>query len=433
MAKVFQIPKRRREPGTGKIVPVMDAETGKPVMKPHWHARIEDWQGKRRNVKLSKSKAEAQRQADILEARQLEIKAGLRPIPTAEKKAAKRPFTDVIEEYLQWGSMQGGLRGGPWSDSHAKDRRSILTWWGKEEHWKVLSDLDGTLPDVEKSLRTLAVTGRNHPNKKNKAGSESRPLAGKTLHEYANALKAFCNWCVERKYLTANPVAGLGGFDKAPQTIRRALTSHELMALLNAAPPYLRLLLETALCTGLRRGELRALTIAHLNPEHMMLRIDRKTDKGRKLRQQRLPKRLCEPLLQFAQSGEPQYLYEKHYRRSGGIGCELAIPDNPLLFVPTHAARTLKRIAKRAGIPEVTIDGKLDFHGLRTSYINMLIESGADAKTVQELSRHDTASMTFDVYARAKQDKMAEAAEAVGDMIPGVRDHTTPTQGNGTA
>lgn len=61
----------------------------------------------------------------------------------------------------------------------------------------------------------------------------------------------------------------------------------------------------------------------------------------------------------------------------------------------------------------------MDFHRLRTAYINMLFAVGADAKTVQELGRHANASVTFNNYGRANAGRMARAAEAVGDLALG--------------
>jgi site-specific recombinase XerD len=63
-----------------------------------------------------------------------------------------------------------------------------------------------------------------------------------------------------------------------------------------------------------------------------------------------------------------------------------------------------------------TFKGKIDFHALRVAYINMLITSGADFKTVLELSRHTAAYMTA-LYARTEDDRIDKAVESVGERI----------------
>ncbi len=59
----------------------------------------------------------------------------------------------------------------------------------------------------------------------------------------------------------------------------------------------------------------------------------------------------------------------------------------------------------------------MDFHACRTTYINLLVDTGADVKTVQALARHSDPRLTMNVYARAKKSKLAHAVDAVGKMI----------------
>ena len=89
---------------------------------------------------------------------------------------------------------------------------------------------------VEAALRELQAGGR----------------AGKTVSNYAEALAAFCDWCVERGYFVSDPLKNLRGFDTTPQTQRRAITADEVRRLLAVCPTYRRLLWETALLSGLR-------------------------------------------------------------------------------------------------------------------------------------------------------------------------------------
>jgi len=92
-------------------------------------------------------------------------------------------------------------------------------------------------------------------------------------------------------------------------------------------------------------------------------------------------------------------------------------PKDPLLYVPSHAARDLDKDLKRAGIPKTTREGKIDFHACRVAYITHLIETGADVKTVQTLARHSDPRITLAVYAKARPERLADAAEAVGKAV----------------
>jgi site-specific recombinase XerC len=94
-------------------------------------------------------------------------------------------------------------------------------------------------------------------------------------------------------------------------------------------------------------------------------------------------------------------------------------PENPLLFVPQHAVRMLNDDLERLGIPKRTGEGKLDFHSLRTAYINLLIETSSDIKNVQELARHSTVQLTYNVYGRGKKEVQHATVEAAYDLIYG--------------
>lgn len=107
-------------------------------------------------------------------------------------------------------------------------------------------------------------------------------------------------------------------------------------------------------------------------------------------------------------------MYRKHYGRRDA---NRDIPADPLLFAPSHASRSLHKIADRAGVPWSNELGKMDFHALRVAYINLLTGTGADVKTTQALARHSTPTMTMNVYGRAVDERMAKAVEALGDMI----------------
>jgi hypothetical protein len=140
-------------------------------------------------------------------------------------------------------------------------------------------------------------------------------------------------------------------------------------------------------------------------------------DKGRKERLQPIPAALMERLTAFVGPGEAQKLYSQIYRNQGSRADRKKPPQSPLLYVPANSATMLKKDLKAAGIPFETTEGRLDFHALRTAYINFLIDVGANVKTTQALARHATPEMTMNVYGRARQDNQREAVELLGDML----------------
>jgi len=363
-----------------------------------WRFQYTDWRGNRRTASGTASKPETEKLAARVQAQQEEIRKGYRPQPKAIDKHASRPFGEVVEEYLSWGKSQGGRGGRPWSKRHAALRRSLLIWWHKHLGLETLSELDCILPAVEGALRELQDAGKS----------------GKTIENHSEALKSLCNWCVARGYLAENPLKNLARFDTTPETTRRAMTREEIGRLLEVAPEHRRLLYGVAFTTGLRGGELRALTIDNLDIRRGGLQLDAVWTKNRKAGFQPLPSVLLESLQVFADGGEAIKFYRQSFKRANR---KLRIPQNPLLYAPSHLARAMDKDLKAAGIPKHTPAGKLDFHACRVAYVSFVIEAGASVKEAQSLARHSTPNLTLNTYGRAQEQRLSELTEAVGNGV----------------
>jgi integrase len=209
-------------------------------------------------------------------------------------------------------------------------------------------------------------------------------------------------------------------FDIRPTTRRRMVTLEEIKALLSVAPEHRRLLYQVDFCSGLRANELRQLTPDHLEHDRKCLRLEAMWTKNRKAEFQPLPDWLFDELVKYSQTGEAEKLYSKHeaFRRGGK---PLAVPDNPLLYVPRHTSRPLNGDLQEAGIEKLTGEGVIDFHAIRTGYINLVIRTGCDLKTAQSLARHSTPELTMNTYGRADEKRLREAVEKVGEMIGGLQ------------
>jgi integrase/recombinase XerD len=235
--------------------------------------------------------------------------------------------------------------------------------------------------------------------------------AGKTLANYAEALAAFCDWCVERGYLAADPLKNFKGFDTTPKEKRRAMTIDEIHRLLAVCPAHRQLLWETALLSGLRANELRHLSRDHLDVEQGGLHLDAGWTKNRKAEFLPMPHTLLERLRTGIDDAIARYtqVYKK--------GRPLRIPEHPLLYVPRDPARELDKDLRKAGIPKYTKAGKLDFHALRVTYINLVLDSGVNPKEAQTLARHATLDMTMNVYGRATEERLSLAVERIAERV----------------
>ena len=371
----------------------------KPQSSGKYQGCFIDMDGQRKYFVGTRSRSETLRMAQRFEDEHRQIRLGYRPPPRPSDRHQTRPVAEVVQEYLAWGQLQGGRQGYPWSPTHLRNRQRHLPWWQQTLGLVVLGDLPDILPQVEAAIQRL-----------------SQDHSRKTVANYVESLAAFCDWCVERQYLAADPLHALGRLATTPQTRRRAMTVAEIQRLLDVAPVHRRLLYKTAFLSGLRANELRSLTLAHLDRTRHGLHLDAAWTKNRQASFQPLPAQLVEDLYGFASAGYPQDLYARSAHK-----WRHALPDEPLLYVPTHPARTLDTDLVRAGIPKEAIGGKLDFHAVRLAYINLVLEAGATVKEAQTLARHATPQMTLGVYGRTREERLHQVVEQVAAVLQGRR------------
>ena len=238
----------------------------KPTKSGKYQGWFVDAAGKQRFFTGTRSKTATQHLAERLEDEHRQVRLGYRPAPQAADKQRHRSVEEVKGEYMAWGESQGGRGGRPWGKTHLRMRQSLLGWWQNKLGLITLADLDGILPRVEEELRDLQRQGR----------------AGKTLANYAEALGAFCDWCVQRRYLASDPLKALAPFDTTPTTTRRALSGEEIGRLLEVCVPHRKLLMETAFLSGLRAHELRSLAVDDLDVDGCGVRLHAEWTKNRK-------------------------------------------------------------------------------------------------------------------------------------------------------
>ena len=69
----------------------------------------------------------------------------------------------------------------------------------------------------------------------------------------------------------------------------------------------------------------------------------------------------------------------------------------------------------------------MDFHGLRTTYISRVVETGANLKECMELARHSDPKLTMKTYARVRLHDLS----AVLERLPSSA--AAPLKATGTA
>ena len=198
-----------------------------------------------------------------------------------------------------------------------------------------------------------------------------------TVQRELGILKAMLNQAIRWELIAKNPAALLT-VTGSNQPRERLLSEEEITSLLDVAAPLLRDLLEAALLTGMRRGELLALEERDCNFLREQIRIRHsKTGHARTIP---MHPRVKEILWTRCLGNERRQVF-------------------PLVNVQRPFAQALK-------------DAKLQdvrFHDLRHCAASYLFMTGADPRTVMQVLGHRDPRMTLRVYAMVSTEHMREA------------------------
>ena len=358
---------------------------------PRWRFQYTDHTGRKRTGTGTSSKADTIKQAERRQAYENEVRDKIRPAPKPSDTI--REFETVVKEYRADGEAHGGREGFGWSEMHRYNIGKRLEWWRQKLSIRTLDDI--AMRDVDKALNVL-LTAKKAP---------------KTVRNYAETIAAFCEWCVTSKYLDANPLTGLlKNYKGKTQEPHRELTKAEIDSLLAKAPAERALWYRVALATGYRQAEVRALKVRNLDVFGPSLPLAAEFCKNRKDARQPITRELCEELKALTTGKSP---------------------EASLLNMPGKrvTGQHFRADVHAAGIKDViTGKGKATFHSLRVNYINAVVQCGADLKTIMELARHSSATMSMSVYAKPDANRLRKAAEGASDLLLNVAASTTEAQ-----
>ena len=197
-----------------------------------------------------------------------------------------------------------------------------------------------------------------------------------------------------------------------------------LIHALSGAPEQEAVMIKLFLLTGMRRGELCGLEWKDIDFENRTLTIRRasqyiagqgvftkepKTASSK--RSMPLSKTTAELLFNY------RVWQDKKMKAAGPYWQEtdrLFTQGDGTAIHPDTVTGWFHKFLKRTGLPEVTV------HGLRHTFVTLLIAKGVDIVTVSSLAGHANASTTLNMYSHAVQERKASAIEAVGDLLGGV-------------
>ncbi len=373
--------------------------------------------------------AELERRAEL-------VKAGV--MTTSEDRVANHqsvPLTVHLEDYLSH------LQVGDASNVYVADTRRLVT--------RVVADLGiGWLSDITAHVveRWLAARGKEG-------------MAARTRNSYRQAMRGFCEWCVERDRLGANPLERVRRADERSdrKRQRRAMTPQEVERLLHAAlkrplaeygreterkpaedshgrktwrmrpltfeslawaeatarqrlednPGFITqleatgreraLIYKTLVLTGLRQSELASLTIGqlHLDGANPYADLHAADEKNRHGAQIPIRSDLAADLQEWIKQKRET---TTTISISGDEENRLT-PSTRLFNVPDQLVKILDRDLAVAGIAKRDDRGRtIDVHALRHTFGTLLSKAGVAPRTAQAAMRHSKIDLTMNVY-----------------------------------
>ena len=176
----------------------------------------------------------------------------------------------------------------------------------------------------------------------------------------------------------------------------RYLTEEEIGKLLDACISYLRPIVQTALLTGMRKGEILTLKWDMIRDGYIYL--DGSNTKSGKSRQIPIHDDLAEVFKEVRQANQlrSEYVFCKE---SGARFDEIS--------------QAFEAACKRAGITDFT------FHDLRHTFASHMIMSGTDLTTLSRILGHASVTMTMR-YAHLSKGHLKEAVTKL-DIMPGFK------------
>ena len=235
------------------------------------------------------------------------------------------------------------------------------------------------------------------------------------------------NEAVEQELLLANPMAGLKLKGLAPKRgeVARSLTSSEIQAVRQVClNEWTFNLIELALASGCRRGELLALVWMDWDLTTGTITISKsleqtpegglrvKSTKSGETRKLRLSRGAISTLrFQRDQQGEHKRLFSADYKDRGLVFCT---PSGEFLQ-PDLVSQTIVRRLQKAGVTDAS------FHTLRHTHASHLLSRGVPLAAVSARLGHADPSITARIYSHAIPSDDVRAAQEWDGVIDELR------------
>ena len=229
-----------------------------------------------------------------------------------------------------------------------------------------------------------------------------KPYSQTYLKTINNQLSAIMNYAVKHYRLPSNPCHTAGSIGRSKAEEMKIWTREEYERFAGKIDKSsMRLAFDILFYTGIRSGELLALTPADVLPDRK-LSINKNYAKVKGQELFLVPKTPKSKRTLAI----PDFLYDniqEYISRLYGIG-----PGERIFYFTKSALdKEIKRTAPKAGLEPIRV------HDLRHSHASLLIEMGFGILEISERMGHESAKTTLDTYSHLYPDKDQQLADAL--------------------
>lgn len=235
-------------------------------------------------------------------------------------------------------------------------------------------------------------------------------LSSKTINNILTSMGTVFNWAIENGYIMFNPVQRVKKLKVEHQEMS-FLTKDEIGAVLDFSqknyPDFYPLLL-TTIYSGMRRGEILALTWDCVNFKKSTLKVTKTLHKGvittpktkNSVIEIKVPQKLIEVLKELKNTSVPN---EKNLVFSQSNG-KFLDADNMI-------KRRFNKVLDGTGVARVR------FHDLRHTYASLLLAKDLNIKYIQKQMGHASFEITMNTYAHLMPEVYATSEVKIDELL----------------
>ena len=294
-----------------------------------------------------------------------------------KKKEVRIRFKDFAVEYRKWAEVN--------NKSYKKSKAWIIERLVGYFEEKLLSEITSWHVEKYKAMRKEEILKRQ-----NEKTSDIKQVSMATLNRELACLQHMFSKGIEWGKVDSNPVSKVKFFKESNGRLRYLLPG-EIILLIDCCPPQLKPIVITAVCTGLRKGEIVYLKWDDIDFRNRVIYIGN-TKNGEK-REVPMNDYLTEALKSIRRNDKSPYVF-----------CD----EKGKPYYGFH--KSFATALKKAGIKDFR------FHDLRHSFASNLVMEGIDLATVRELLGHKSIEMTLR-YSHLSPNHKAKAVKVMDSLM----------------